>query len=779
MKALKKVIFVLVLSLFTVLFYGCVNNPGKTLDFSLSVSESIYVNQVEEIYIIESINNSRIEVSGCMSTDEEVVLYNRGNILGYGAGEASVIVDFTYDGKTYSKVYPITVLERKEIIKDLIISGNKGVFVGDKVTLTTNVESGVAWSSSDESVASVDANGVVTGKAVGKAVITATYEKFKDVFEIHVFGVGDTTTVEGGEYYYNEVLRYNELLFGIKQTTHIGYTKTTTEGIDVDGIGDYSEIIDTSKYYAQQVNVLEVPSTSEISVVVWANTNNNSWKLNSVRSLIQDYEAQHPGYKVIAAINGDFFDINGNKNFPYSPSGANVAHGEYYKSSSGLALGFKNDGSDYPLVVGVPTSAGYLVLNVYDEAGNEVGEYKIESVNTEPASGQSSVYFGTYNEGHDYVGVSFDTTLDSYVIENAERTLPHSTSDFYGKGAISSLNKKMTLEKGQFAIVTDNEELKSALKLGITLRVQYEYVGDFGGVDSVIGYGEDVLINKEVASNVADSGNLKTRAPRTSIGITEDGTLVMCVVDGRQAKKNYFGVDGKELASIMKAYGCVSAYNLDGGGSSTMVIRTENGLEVLNSPSDGNERSDSNCVLIVAKDPGYKVEMSDVTINSATLNVSVEDDNYKNYPMYVKFEGNMYEVVDGKVKVDGLVSNTTYGYSVYYKNSKGELEATFTQGSFTTLKTGFEFIGIIVSYNATQYIFTAYYNDPENASKINNAKINIGDISTFLYNGNVKVKKDKFENGIFDGTIGIEFEYEDNGEVKTYKNDNVNYFMMP
>ena len=780
MKVLKKLLFVF-MALFTVFVTaGCVTKaPEVKLDFTSSISEALYVNQVEELYMIASTNNDRIEISNCLVDDESVVVYNAGNVLGYGVGETSLIVDFTYNNQSYSKVLSITVLEKTEQIKDLVITGNKGVLIGSTITLETNVSEGVQWSSSNPNVATVDANGVVTGVGEGSTVITAIYDKFKDVFEVYSFKPLAEASVEGGYYYFDKVLRYNELLYGLKQYTHIGYTRTTTEGIDVDGIGDYDEIIDTSKYYDQQVNILEVPSNNDLKVVIWANTNDNAWKLTTVKSMINDYESQNPGYKVVAAVNGDFFDINANKNFPYSPSGANVANGEYFKSSSGLALGFKNDGSDNSLVVGVPTPTSYLVLNVYDENGNEIGEYKVESTNKEPEAGQSSVYFGTYDDSKVYQKVEYNTSYESFIVGKAQRTLPHSSTDFYGKGVISSTEKQATIEKGQFAIVTDNAEVKAALAVGKTIRVQYEYVGDFAGINSVIGYGEDVLIDYEVAGNVAGSGNLRTRAPRTSIGIKEDGTFVMCVVDGRQAKKNYFGTDGKELASIMKAYGCVAAYNLDGGGSSTMVIRTENGLEVLNSPSDGNERNDANCVLIVAKDPNYQVEVSDITINSATLNVSVEDASYKNYPMYVKFEGNMYEAVNGKVNLTGLVSNTTYGYSVYYKAADGSFQQTFKKGSFITAKTGFEFTSIIVTQNDTQYIITAHYNDPENASKISNAKITIGEMSSFLFNGSLKIKKDKFENGEFKGVMSIEFEYEDNGEIKVFKNEDVNYFLMP
>lgn len=61
------------------------------------------------------------------------------------------------------------------------------------------------------------------------------------------------------------------------------------------------------------------------------------------------------------------------------------------------------------------------------------------------------------------------------------------------------------------------------------------------------------------------------RHPRTAIGLTEDGrTMVLMTVDGRREYTD--GVTLEELAALMKQYGCVQAMNLDGGGSSSMVI---------------------------------------------------------------------------------------------------------------------------------------------------------------------------------------------------------------
>ena len=79
-----------------------------------------------------------------------------------------------------------------------------------------------------------------------------------------------------------------------------------------------------------------------------------------------------------------------------------------------------------------------------------------------------------------------------------------------------------------------------------------------------------------------------TRQPRTAIGRTEDGKVVLMVVDGRKSGVSE-GVVLTDLARLMQGVGCVDVMNLDGGGSSVMCAGT--GMTVLNNPSDGSERA--------------------------------------------------------------------------------------------------------------------------------------------------------------------------------------------
>ena len=68
------------------------------------------------------------------------------------------------------------------------------------------------------------------------------------------------------------------------------------------------------------------------------------------------------------------------------------------------------------------------------------------------------------------------------------------------------------------------------------------------------------------------------------------------VVDGRQVDLSN-GMTFAEQAKMMQDFGCTEALNIDGGGSSTFWL----GGKIMNSPSDGRERSIANGLIVVQK----------------------------------------------------------------------------------------------------------------------------------------------------------------------------------
>jgi hypothetical protein len=97
-----------------------------------------------------------------------------------------------------------------------------------------------------------------------------------------------------------------------------------------------------------------------------------------------------------------------------------------------------------------------------------------------------------------------------------------------------------------------------------------------GGFPHMLDGGRDVLTGQDVRPDFGER-----RHPRTAIGWTPDGRLLLVVVDGRQLPASD-GMSLPELAWLFRRLGASHALNLDGGGSSAMVLRGT----VVNRPSD-------------------------------------------------------------------------------------------------------------------------------------------------------------------------------------------------
>ena len=88
--------------------------------------------------------------------------------------------------------------------------------------------------------------------------------------------------------------------------------------------------------------------------------------------------------------------------------------------------------------------------------------------------------------------------------------------------------------------------------------------------------------------------------PRTISGVKKDGTIILAVIDGRQPHHSN-GATLVQCAQLMCSLGAQTAINHDGGGSSTMILRSDNQYETVNSPSDGNLRAIYCSIQIIEK----------------------------------------------------------------------------------------------------------------------------------------------------------------------------------
>lgn len=90
--------------------------------------------------------------------------------------------------------------------------------------------------------------------------------------------------------------------------------------------------------------------------------------------------------------------------------------------------------------------------------------------------------------------------------------------------------------------------------------------------------------------------NNSSPRPRSAIGYADNGVVVIIAVEGDNAP-DYPGISLPTLASLMKSMGCVDAMNLDGGGSTSMIVAGNRTIR----PSNGTERAVPTVILIKRK----------------------------------------------------------------------------------------------------------------------------------------------------------------------------------
>ena len=117
------------------------------------------------------------------------------------------------------------------------------------------------------------------------------------------------------------------------------------------------------------------------------------------------------------------------------------------------------------------------------------------------------------------------------------------------------------------------------------------------GVVNLLAFGPALVENSEIAVGTNEEvGQAMASNPRTAIGIIDENHYIIVVSDGRTSESK--GLSLYQMAEVMKSYGVKTAYNLDGGGSSTLYF---NG-QVINKPTTGgniiSERAVSDIVYI-------------------------------------------------------------------------------------------------------------------------------------------------------------------------------------
>jgi hypothetical protein len=287
----------------------------------------------------------------------------------------------------------------------------------------------------------------------------------------------------------------------------------------------------------------------------------------------------------LAAVNGDLNDWPARPTHQYVLDGTPIQTGRQV----GVSVGFRRDEKG--------ATIGHLPLRVTATDTTAKTSYKLSAWNTgTPATDEVigySWYGGRYekpssNECTARLGQptamrweqNQDGTGRDWVVEAVSCSSPLQ---------VTSSTKLVLASK----LVGNGARWIKSMKTGQVVHVGWSN-GSVGAEDVVSGSAL-ILKNGVIQYPQKCSLDLCYRNPRTVVGVTSTGRIILLVVDGRQTGST--GLTLYELGKQMQALGAVDAANLDGGGSATMWIK---GLGVVNHPTDSSgERPVSNAIVVL------------------------------------------------------------------------------------------------------------------------------------------------------------------------------------
>ena len=439
----------------------------------------------------------------------------------------------------------------------------------------------------------------------------------------------------------------------------------------------------------QKVNVFEMKTDGINSKLVsWAmQTGKGSYARNGLSIIAEDYEEKHPGWIVVAGINGDQYYtkygsglgadgsfyypnqpyypmiIDGERRFPVTPTGNSASN------YVGIANNNLNDSF-------IPASQlSNVKIEVLNESDEVIYIHDVNKINESPNEGETSVWFAhpSTESNYDYATYDVSSDKDLYVIEMADLAYMNNSRTFtniggidslFGRGTITLLTKNQTIDKWQIAIDTNDNTLRSNLSLNTKVRIQYYYENEeMNKVESSFGYHSAQRENNIDIKTKADYD--ARRYNRSIFGKKADGTYVLMTV----AKGTYSGTTQDESNAILKQFGVTDAYQQDGGGSVTAIVRNEYGtFDIVNESSDSGvkQRSILSGCFFVIRDPGYISYQKDSTRTSITI---TKTNNYNDEyisNVVATINGKEYKLENDNLTIEGLEDDTEYKINLTY-----------------------------------------------------------------------------------------------------------------
>lgn len=291
-------------------------------------------------------------------------------------------------------------------------------------------------------------------------------------------------------------------------------------------------------------------------------------------------------YGALAAINTGYFRTTGT--YRGDSVGVGVLDGKILSESNNAraAVGLIEKNGVQQLIFGHVTFAGELIVNARTK-------HTVNGLNRPRADNELIIFTPEFHR----------TTL----------TEPNGVEIIVRSGRVSEIRDQKgssIIPAGGFVIsasgpardwVLRNLRLKSPARLSLKLSTVETEQGDpWTSANSIIGGGPQLIKDGRVEiTNAAEEilpAFVSDLHPRTAIAKLKSGHALLVTVDGRQTAS--IGMSLTMLADLLIEFGAVEAINLDGGGSTTMVIRSK----LVNKPSDtAGERPVSDAILIFSR----------------------------------------------------------------------------------------------------------------------------------------------------------------------------------
>ncbi len=441
---------------------------------------------------------------------------------------------------------------------------------------------------------------------------------------------------------------------------------------------------------------------------------------------------------VIAAVNGDFFGSGSRMSSmgQVAGDGQMIAAQNYYNGSENRYAGFFIDNEGVPFIDYVKSSMGFY------------------------GPSDSSVVLGAKNKVTDFSKpVYFDRSVMSDT-SSLDKTFTRLSKIVVEDNVITSVSEPgatVTIPENGYIIAVPNSQREAVLsKFSTGMEVRFAEDEKFvfreaksiSSIELGLSGGGELLRNGENVANGLIIGQ-NVRNPRTMIGVNKEKTKIYIVcIDGR---RNGIGATHTEAANIMREYGCYDAIHFDGGGSTTMVVQTEDsdGTEVVNVPSEGSLRSVANGIGVKAVGEAGKPTFLKPYI--------AEDENnymFKDFPSTVNirlYDGTMKEIEPdlGKLQFSSSFDGT-WDENKFTPSVEGKGRITVTYGDIS----GYVDVTILKGAAALQATADVYALGVGERTKLNAALLNKDGYSLDIDQNNIKWTVDNesigtVENGYF------------------------------